>query len=196
MSDSPARNVLLVRHPPIDPRYDGLCYGQSDVELCAETDAICGEVADRVARHRFDHVYHSGLRRARRLAERIADRLGVRAIEHPGLRERDFGAWELRPWSDIFAETGGDMLRMITEPDSFRPGGGETTFEVLSRVRAWRRSLPAVGEIVAVSHGGPIATLIGDARGLAIADWINFVPPCGGWVWLEGPNGRLPMGDA
>jgi broad specificity phosphatase PhoE len=127
-------------------------------------------------------IYASPLRRAAFLAALIAREAGCAPIVDVRLAERNFGAWERRPWSDIYAESGDAMMGMLTAPSTFRPGGGETTEEVRDRVLRWHAALPPSGRVIVVSHGGPIAALVGTARGLAPVDWAPLIPPCGGMV--------------
>jgi broad specificity phosphatase PhoE len=129
-------------------------------------------------------VYTSPLRRAAFLAALIARATDADLVIDPRLGERTFGTWERRPWSDIYAETGEAMMGMLTEPSTFRPGGGETTIEVRDRVLQWRDEVPPSGRFIVVSHGGPIAALVGTSRGLAPIDWAPLIPAVGGIVEL------------
>jgi broad specificity phosphatase PhoE len=113
------------------------------------------------------------------VAEELAAITGVTPQADLRLRERCFGEWEGRRWDEIHAATGDAMMGMVTAPDSWRPPGGETTFELRDRALAWFRDLPTEGEIVAITHGGPIAAILGTLRGLPVADWISLIPPCG-----------------
>jgi broad specificity phosphatase PhoE len=63
------------------------------------------------------------------------------------------GSWEGRSWNDIYAKTGDAMMGMLTAPENFRPGGGETTNELGERVLLWQRSLLPGVNILAVCHG-------------------------------------------
>ena len=75
------------------------------------------------------------------------------------------------------------MMGLIAAPDTFRPGGGETTFELRDRVMAWFEGLArAQSDIIAVAHGGPIAALRGTLSGAPISDWPALVPAYGEMV--------------
>ena len=88
------------------------------------------------------------------------------------------GNWN--PGDHLNQRHGQEMLKMITDPMNYRPGGGETTFEMRDRVMAWFQARkPIEGAAVAISHGGPIAALLGTLRRLAVADWIPLIPVCG-----------------
>ena len=48
---------------------------------------------------------------------------------------------------------------MMTDPETYRPGGGETGRDIADRVAAAWDALPRVASVLVVAHGGPIATL-------------------------------------
>jgi broad specificity phosphatase PhoE len=153
--------VLLIRHAPVAVRWRGRCYGNTDVGLSRDGRTRSREIAREILRRRdaeeIGPVIHSGLRRAAFLAELIAETAGVGIQLDERWRERDFGDWETRTWASIWRESGSEMDRMLTEADSYRPGGGETTAELFRRsVAAWK-TLPRSSISVVVTHGGPIA---------------------------------------
>ena len=72
------------------------------------------------------------------------------------------------------------MMGLITAPATFRPGGGETTFELRDRAMAWFESLNRQNDtIIAVAHGGPIAAIRGTLAGAPVHDWPSLVPGYG-----------------
>lgn len=178
-------NLLLVRHPEVDPAFQGICYGQSDIPLSAAGRKACPGIAREVARRKVTQIVHSGLQRTRLLAECIGRHTGVTPVCDPAVRERHFGDWELQSWEEIYQRHGDDMMRMISEPADFRPGGGETTWEFASRVWRWYQQARG-GLWVVVCHGGTIASLLGRSRSLPVTQWPRLTPGCGEMVWQEG----------
>lgn len=171
--------LIVVRHAPVDAKYQGVCYGRSDVVLGLEGEHLSHAVVEELAAWKPATIVHSGLLRTQYLAERLAERLDCSVTVSAALQERDFGTWEMRPWSEIHAQYGDEMLRMISEPETYRPGGGETTFEMRDRVLRWFDSLSETGLTIAVTHGGPIAALLGVQRQLPVTDWVELIPRCG-----------------
>jgi broad specificity phosphatase PhoE len=182
--DGKERRVLLVRHCEVEECYREVCYGRADVGLSEYGRNRSRDLARQLETFSIAQVWHSNLSRTRFLVEALAALARVRAIACPLLRERDFGAWELRPWQEIYAETGDAMLGMIREPAVWRPPEGETTFEMRDRVLAWFRALPSSGAIVAVTHGGPIAILRGVLAGRPVSEWPGLIPATGSVVEL------------
>jgi broad specificity phosphatase PhoE len=176
--------LLLVRHTAVASAWRSRCYGATDVPLGHEGRRVARALARDLAQEQPDIVVTSPSRRARFLGGLIARAANVPLRLDPRLRERDFGSWERREWEDIYVETGDAMMGMLTAPGTFRPGGGETTFELRDRVAGWQRDLPAGVKILAVCHGGPIAALVGLANGEPPQDWAKHIPPVGGVVSL------------
>lgn len=151
------RTVWLVRHPPVTLAWQKRCYGQSDPGLSREGARLARDLIDRLAKLSPDIVIHSGLRRTRAIAEPLARRTGATLLSEPRWRERHFGEWEGQSWHAIYRATGNAMDGMLTQPNSFRPGGGETTAEMWDRVSAAWNALPPYSRIAVICHGGPIA---------------------------------------
>ena len=171
------RRILLVRHPPVAESLRGVCYGSSDVPLAQDGRERIPEIVARVLdRGPVTHLVHSGLGRCAAVADVLAAQCGVSPMLDVRLRERCFGEWELRRWDDIHAETGDAMMGTVTDPATWRPPGGETTFELRDRIVAWHADLPAEGTIVAVTHAGPIAALVGTLRSHRTCDWPGLIP--------------------
>jgi len=180
--------LILIRHAAVAERYNGRCYGRSDVELSAAGERQSDDLIRLFATRPISRVFHSGLQRTQYLADRLANALGRNAECCDGLQERDFGNWELEPWDLIHRQFGDNLLRVITEPDTFRPGGGETTFEMRDRVLNWFHTLRPNELTVAVTHGGPIAVLRGAQQEAPVADWVNLIPAYGEFVSLRLPE--------
>nr|WP_314074800.1 histidine phosphatase family protein [uncultured Roseococcus sp.] len=177
------RRALLLRHTEVAPHWAGRCYGRSDVGLSRAGRAQArGLAASGLARD-FDRIVASPARRARWLGGLLA---GGRLEIEPRLAERDFGSWEGLGWDAIWRASGNAMDGMIDAPDSFRPGGGETTAELAARVLDWWEGLPAGATVLAVAHGGPIAALAGTLLRQVPRQWLALVPRPGEGLLVAG----------
>jgi len=170
--------LLMVRHTEVARHWKGRCYGASDVGLSRAGAAHARALAPAIAAWNPDIVIHSDLRRTRMLALQIAALAKVTAVADANWRERDFGDWEGKSWLIIYRTTGNAMDGMITAPDSFRPGGGETTTEFADRISDTISRL-AAQRIAVVTHGGPIAAAQGRSMGLPEHEWLALVPRYG-----------------
>lgn len=173
------RTVWLVRHPPVALCWQKRCYGQSDPGLSREGTRLARDISDRLAAISPDIVIHSGLRRTRAVAEPLARRTGATLFSEPLWRERDFGQWEGQSWHAIYRATGNAMDGMLTAPDTFRPGGGETTAEMFERIKLALAALPHCPRIAIIAHGGPIACARALQHNASVALLPSLIPAPG-----------------
>jgi broad specificity phosphatase PhoE len=185
--------LLLVRHPAVDERYCGRCYGVTDVPLSmaglARIDELVEEILNRCTP---SIVLHTGLVRTRLLAEALAARAGCEMRVELRLRERDFGTWEGQTWDNIYATTGDSMMGLVHDPQHWRPPGGETTYEMRDRVWQWYGSLQPTFNTVAITHGGAIAALLGTLAQRPVEDWLELIPAYGTIIPIVWPDEPVP----
>ena len=185
--------LVLIRHGEVHARWRGCCYGASDIGLSArglaQSRRAAAAAAPLFAAKSPPQLFSSDLRRAQRLTALIEAQTGVHAIVSSALRERDFGDWEKRTWDEIYAETGDAMDGMVRAPASWRPPGGETTFEMRDRVMAFLTQAlkPGSSGAVVVGHGGPIAAVRGTHGAAPVTGWPKLVPRHGEMVALDRP---------
>ena len=140
--------LYLVRHPQPNVA-SGLCYGASDVPVTATELA---RVHTKLALPSGLPVYASPLQRCALLAERLAP---GRVTLDARLAEMDFGAWELRPWSEI---PRADVDAWAADLLHYRPGGAENVLDVARRVQAFIDELNESSALV-ICHAGTIRLL-------------------------------------
>ncbi|MBZ2209631.1 histidine phosphatase family protein [Massilia soli] len=153
--------VHLIRHfaPDVAP---GVCYGSADL-------AVSDQVHDHMlpfalaALPAAVPVYSSPLKRCLRLARALAPEVRI----DPRLAELDFGAWELRPWSEIARA---EVDAWAANVAHYRPGGGADSVAAMAlRVHAFYDDLLQAPhtECVLVCHAGTIRLFAARQLGLA-----------------------------
>ena len=177
--------VLLVRHLPVSVRWSRRCYGRSDAGLDRAAMLGCEALVRSLRAFEPDLIVSSPLRRARWLAGHVARNSATLLTIDTRLRELDFGTWEGRRWDDIWRETGAAMNGLIDDPSTFRPGGGETTFDVRDRAMAVMPELAGRRRVLVVCHGGPIAAIRGTLGDMPVRDWPSLVPRTGEGVEID-----------
>jgi broad specificity phosphatase PhoE len=176
------RRILLIRHTEVAVKFHRRCYGRLDVSLShAGQDRACA-LASQLARQPITAIIHSGWKRAAFLAARLALLKNLDPQADSRWRERDFGTWEGRSWHSIWRESGNAMDGLFTQPDTYRPGGGETTAEVAERSMAAWQSLPDRGLIAVISHGGPIAAVRTTLAAVPLTQIVNYTVSTGSIV--------------
>jgi alpha-ribazole phosphatase len=151
--------LYLVRHLQPDVP-GGVCYGRSDLTVDAQlhADALPG-LRGRIPPDA--PLFSSPLLRCASLARALSAEVRF----DPRLAELDFGAWEMRSWDAI---PRAEIDAWALDVANYRPGGGESVFDMAQRIGAFydelvRAQLPAA---VLVCHAGAMRLLAARARGL------------------------------
>lgn len=176
-----ALRLTLVRHArPLLAA--GTCYGRTDCEADpAHTEAVLERLLATLAPQ---PVASSPALRCRALAERLAAAWRQPCRVDPRLWELDFGAWEGRAWATI---PRAEIDAWADAPLDTAPGGGETVRTMDRRVAGWARDAAAAGtDLLAVTHGGVMRLLGGQARGEPLLLASRAPAPDFGALW-QGP---------
>ncbi|MES2771377.1 MAG: histidine phosphatase family protein [Pseudomonadota bacterium] len=187
--------IFLIRHPR-PQNAEGICYGQLDLDVSAQECAAC---AQRLRRLNLwpdaARLMSSPLRRAHALAQALhpAPELDAR------LMEMSFGDWEGKAWNDIPRE---QLDAWAADIVHFTPPRGESSATLKARALAALAALTTLAplsalspttaaknkpqeNIVLVSHGGVIRTLLGHYLNLPVAEWSQLELTFGGVSLLE-----------
>jgi len=158
--------LYLIRHPRPDVA-PGLCYGRSDLALAE--DAVVVAAALRPLLPGNVPVFSSPLKRCRLLAEALhpAPRFDQRLLE------LDFGAWEMRSWTDIGRSA---IDEWAADPEAFAPPGGESVGAMRARVAGFLDDLAGSGLASAalVAHAGVMKVCAAELLGLAPEGWFSM----------------------
>ncbi|HLH60134.1 MAG TPA: histidine phosphatase family protein [Ktedonobacteraceae bacterium] len=149
--------------------------GHSDIPLAAQGRQQALWVAEQLQQASIAAIYTSDLLRARETAEIIAGRRTqvVQIKVSAAWREMDFGAWEGLTYTQI-VEQFKDHLAFFTDPEHHAPPHGESLLHLKQRVTDALSAMlhdnasPA-GDIVIVSHGGPLRILLCSLLGMSLS---------------------------
>jgi broad specificity phosphatase PhoE len=147
--------------------------GHSDIPLSGAGRAQARWLAHQLQRANVSTIFSSDLSRAQETAEIITAQSGSNTAVtlSSEWREIDFGAWEGLTYTEV-AERFEGQLGFFTDPEHYGPVGGETLVQVLRRVEtALIEHVYAdvtEGDIVIVSHGGPLRILLCRVLGMAL----------------------------
>ncbi|MEM4254692.1 MAG: histidine phosphatase family protein [Candidatus Woesearchaeota archaeon] len=160
-------NIYLVRHGATGWNAENRVQGRIDTSLNEK-----GRQQAVFCRNYFKNIpltvtYSSPLKRARHSAEIIVEsRCPI--IICDDLTERDFGNWEGKLWTEVMPEL---ECRKIRDGVKLRPTNGESLEELVVRSQRILKDIISKhneGEnILLVSHGGPIRSIIGLALGIS-----------------------------
>ena len=163
--------LLLLRRGPVAAKWDQAALGQADPPLARGNSDLEAAAVTRVVELEPARILTSDLRRAKDTAERIAvcanASLGVRR----DLRDRKYGDWQGRQWSEIIASEQDPAVTFLHDFCRSEPPRGESMIAVSKRVvkavsAELRRHQRDV--VCYVGHAGPIRCLIAHALGLPL----------------------------
>ncbi len=177
-------DLVLARHGETDWNREHRLQGWADPPLNELGRQQARELAADLAGERFDAIYTSDLRRAAETAAIVAERLGLRVVEDPALREVDLGSWSGRLRHELAGE----------RPD------GETREQHRDRVVRGVLRIAAShpgSRLLVVSHGGSLRALErhaggGEPRALANCETVRLRVENGRMTVVESPPSVPP----
>lgn len=198
---SARKRIFLVRHGETMRHDEPMFIGQYDVELSEDgliqAELCGGEIAEimkedieaealgmdrfgKEAMPAIERIYSSDLKRARRTAEIIRDKINVNLPRpvgiklDPGLREINLGDWDGRPVREIREKYAQEYERRGRDVMSFKLRNGmENFYDMQYRVMAAFREIlrnDDAKDIIVVTHSGVIRALENNLRGLRVED--------------------------
>ena len=166
--------IYLVRHGQTDWNITRKIQGSTDTELNATGLAQAHELAEKLAADgvQYTKVFSSPLKRAATTGRIAAEKLGVPFETVDGLQEMCLGTWEGLQWKQVMEERTDEYNVWRTNRRFLRAPEGESYQDVLERaVPALRKiAAEAEGDVLVVSHGAAIVTIISWLKGLQLRD--------------------------
>ncbi len=169
-----ACEILLVRHGESAPYVEGVSHplvdGQGDPPLDPNGHAQARTVADRLVAtgEPISAIYVTTMQRTHQTAAPLAERLGLRPVVEPDLREAHLGEWEGGEFRRRMAE-GGPIAQEVHARGRWDViPGAESNEALAARVHAGLERIAAAHPDQAVAafvHGGVIGTAIALATG-------------------------------
>ncbi len=155
----------LVRHGETEWNRARRVQGQSDPPLNEHGSAQAARLSARLAETAFSAVYASDLGRTMQTAESVVGDSGLAVAPVPELREFAYGEWEGLTFAEAEAlDPAGFAERMMRQSAAYAPPGGESSREVIERVRQFHdrvRAAHGSGEqVLVVGHGGSLPALL------------------------------------
>jgi 2,3-bisphosphoglycerate-dependent phosphoglycerate mutase len=158
--------LLLVRHGETDWNAAGRLQGQTDQPLSDFGRTQARRLADELENENLAAIYSSDLSRARETAEVVGERLGLRVVLDPDLREKDWGTWE------GLTAVERDRVEFVGESTEAHQE------RILRALRKISERHPGDGRVLVVTHGGSMRRVQTAALGMALP----VVENCGRWL--------------
>lgn len=147
------RTIYLLRHTRTAAK-EGVCYGQSDVELAENFELEFANIQHKLKDINFDLVYSSPLTRCKKLASHLSHKI----LTDDRLMEMNFGEWEYMTWDHIFSLPEGKDW--FSDYLNRRCPKGEAFSDLMDRVDQFLLELKNIeGNILIVTHAGVIRAI-------------------------------------
>jgi broad specificity phosphatase PhoE len=162
--------VYLARHGESDWNASNRFQGHSDRPLTEVGRTQAAELAATlVSDAALSAIYSSPLQRAFETASIVGARVGLEPVPVDDLREVDVGGWSGLSREEVEERFPGAFQRWLDGGEGWEDG--ETYAHMAERVLAALRQIADAhpdGEILVVSHGGPIRAIHAAAAGLDV----------------------------
>ena len=155
--------LTLVRHGETDYNRERRMQGHLDIPLNERGIAQLRKLAKRLRGQEFEMLYSSDLARAYRSAKICFPKREI--ILDKRLRERCYGSFEGKVYSDFSEEEIAIYRAYKQDPFKNRLSGGEDSYELFARINDWLQELPESGRVIVFTHGGVIRSLIRAVNG-------------------------------
>lgn len=178
--------IYLVRHTSVNVP-TGYVYGQTDVPLNDTFEEEASEVKSKLEQiqasdgHSFEKVWCSPLTRCVRLATYCGY---PDAIRDDRLKEINFGAWEMKSWDEIAADS--RSKAWFADWLHVKVPGGESFMEQYLRVSNFLEEIKKepYQKVCLFAHGGVLTCARVGAGEYKLEDAFKHVPPYGAVIRL------------
>lgn len=163
MNKRTATEFGVIRHAPTLWNEQKRIQGQKDSPLTDQGCTLALAWGKQLHQFSWDHILTSDLGRARQTAELINRTLKLSIHPDSRLREQDWGTWAGITLNELQKRDDKLLQQQIREGWNFRPPGGETRKEVLTRSLSALNDAHATwptGKILVVCHEGVIKCLL------------------------------------
>jgi 2,3-bisphosphoglycerate-dependent phosphoglycerate mutase len=161
--------ITAIRHGETAWNVDNRIQGQLDIGLNAKGEWQAERAGEALASADIDTIYSSDLWRAYGTALAVAKPHGLNVLTDEGLRERGFGEFQGKTFTEIEATYPEQAALWTRRVPDFSPLGGESLLQFRERVLQCVQGLAEqnIGKhIVMVSHGGVMDVLYRAATSL------------------------------
>jgi alpha-ribazole phosphatase len=173
-TESVPLRLLAIRHAPT--LAEGLCVGDAEVPCVLSAEASAERMLDVAGDSEFACMWSSPMMRCLAPARLLAERLALPLRIDERLREISLGAWQGRSWVQVEASDPARYKFWLANWIDVAAPGGESTMQLLQRVRAWWKEL-SEGDHLLVAHAGIIRALRVLVRGESWMDAMHSPVP-------------------
>lgn len=175
------QTLYLIRHTTPDIAPD-TCYGQLDIGVADSFEQEANRTLNWLPP--LELVITSPLRRARQLAEHIAQAQRCELRSDARLMEKHFGEWEGKLWDDIARH---EINAWAADVMGYAPPEGESARQMMQRVQSFLHEITQLPQrdIAVVAHGGSIRALLALIAGVPLEHTLRWGIEYGGEIGVR-----------
>ena len=160
--------LILIRHGKSEWNLLGKWTGHTDIGLVQEGIEEAQRAAEAIKDIQIDCAFISDLKRAKETFVEICRTLGrsdIKTVEHPAIKERDYGAYTGKNKWEVQKEIGEEAFHKLRRGWDVPIPKGETLKDVYNRVVPYyeahvKRELLDGKNILLVAHGNSLRALV------------------------------------
>ncbi len=169
--------VFLIRHTETIWNEAHCFIGRTDLGLSKKGKESALKLAERLKSVDFTRIYSSPTRRTMETVEFINSKSNQKVYTVEDLKEINFGAWEGKTIEEIKEENPNIIVNWLKDPISESIPDGEQWSDFGQRVRSAYQDIisnNSAGNILIVSHGGPLKNILGFILDLPTTSYWRF----------------------
>lgn len=171
-------HLFILRHGESVWNASRRIQGHADIGLSEIGREQARRAREAISRVPLSIAFTSDLRRSVETAELVLEGRAVEIVRTPDLREQGLGPLQGLTWSEAEQREPEVARSWVENPASFRPPGGESFDDVISRVGRFLEALASYADrspALVVAHGGSIRAMLYLLLGLSPYDgpWLR-----------------------
>ncbi len=170
-------SLFLLRHAEVESKYQRVFGGRIDMDLSPRGHEQADALARYIARHKFDAVYASPMKRVQQTMRPLAAQFAQPPTVCEELREVDFGDWTGMSWDEVFSKYRISAFQWLDQIEAAGIPNGECRSKFAARVEPCLRKILAEhrGQSVAIiCHGGVIRMILSLLLDLPLSKMASF----------------------
>lgn len=193
--------IILCRHGETDTNVIGKTHLPDDeVGLNDAGKLQASKLATVLVNHNVRSIFASPEKRAIETARIASQSLGLEPTVIDALRERNWGDWNGKPWSEIEAKL---KDKTLSDRFTFVPPHGESWEQMQQRLKRAVDHIAqsATGNVMIVTHGGALRAIVPVLKGEELAKSLSYnfdnasvtsflYSPPDTYELLSGPNAK------
>jgi len=180
--------LVLLRHPDLADEHAQRAIGRGPADLSRRGRAQILRWLEAFKGFGLDEVWSGGQPQCADPARALAQGAGLEAKVDPRLEDQDLGAWQGRPWDEVFHGDPERVRDFFGHFGEIAPPEGEALGVAVERMLAWwqERAPGAVGRKIAiVAPGSLISGVVAALLGMRLSRGVSFNLPGGGFGMLD-----------